>query len=578
MNSMGTGRFQVEMLFDEIASKQADDNALTSSDDSIKRRLMLCGVGLAAAFGLLGIRSIDLALDTPAPRYDVARTAATAEASRLEDSDGRVLAINVPAYGLAINGQDVWDPEEAAMGLASIFPSVDPDKLRVKLSAEQRVVIDRVINDAEREAVMALGLPGLSFPPTEQRVYPQGRLFSHVVGYQIPGRGGVTGLEGAATLRELEGPQTTTLDVTVQTILLSELERAMDRFSAKAAWGVVMNARDGSVAALASLPDFDPNVPGQSPASARRNRLVSDNYELGSALKALTVAAALETGIADLNTQVDVRSPLVVGEWAIEDYSTKEAMMSVERVLATSSNIGTGQLALALGADRFVDVLSRFGMTERLETALLEGRTPLLPPRWGEAEIVTASYGHGIAVSPLHLTAAFAATVNGGHLIKPRFFQNDPIQSETILRPETSAAMRRGLRSVITAGTGGNAEAMGYYVIGKTATADKPVGGRYLDDGPLLSSFVGAFPGHDPAYVLLISLDEPQGTADTYGYATAGWTAAPTFRRAVERLAPVLGVMPVRQDQAADGFLDRQLPTIEAPIASINREADRQGR
>ncbi|MEM6913443.1 MAG: penicillin-binding transpeptidase domain-containing protein, partial [Pseudomonadota bacterium] len=366
MNSMGTGRFQVEMLFDEIASKQADDNALTSSDDSIKRRLMLCGVGLAAAFGLLGIRSIDLALDTPAPRYDVARTAATAEASRLEDSDGRVLAINVPAYGLAINGQDVWDPEEAAMGLASIFPSVDPDKLRVKLSAEQRVVIDRVINDAEREAVMALGLPGLSFPPTEQRVYPQGRLFSHVVGYQIPGRGGVTGLEGAATLRELEGPQTTTLDVTVQTILLSELERAMDRFSAKAAWGVVMNARDGSVAAMASLPDFDPIVPGQCPASARRNRLVSDNYELGSALKALTVAAALETGIADLNTQVDVRSPLIVGEWEIEDYSTKEAMMSVERVLATSSNIGTGQLALALGADRFVDILSRFGMTERL--------------------------------------------------------------------------------------------------------------------------------------------------------------------------------------------------------------------
>ncbi|MEO1040787.1 MAG: penicillin-binding protein 2 [Pseudomonadota bacterium] len=578
MSSTGAERFQVEMLFDEIASQRAEDIEPTTSDDSIKRRLMLCGIGLAAAFGLLGVRSIDLALDTPAPSYDVARAAATAEASRLEDSEGRVLAINVPAYGLAIHGRDVWDPEEAALGLASIFPSVDPDKLRVMLSAEQRVVIDRVINDGEREAVMALGLPGLSFPPTEQRVYPQGRLFSHAVGYQIPGRGGVTGLEGAATLRDLEGPQATTLNVTVQTILLSELERAMQRFSAKAAWGIVMNARDGSVAAMASLPDFDPNVPGQSPAAARRNRLVSDNYELGSALKALTVAAALETGIADLDTQVDVRSPLVIGEWEIEDYSIKEPMMSVERVLATSSNIGTGQLALALGSDRFVEILARFGLTDRLKTALPEGRTPLLPPRWGEAEVVTASYGHGIAVSPLHLTAAFAATVNGGHLVKPRFFQDDPIEKETILRPETSAAMRRGLRSVITNGTGGNAEAMGYYVIGKTATADKPVRGGYLDDGPLLSSFIGAFPGHDPAYVLLISLDEPQGTADTYGYATAGWTAAPTFRRAVERLAPVLGVMPVREDEAADGFLDRQLPTIETPDSTTNGEAGRDAR
>ncbi|MEO1658545.1 MAG: penicillin-binding protein 2 [Pseudomonadota bacterium] len=576
MSAAGAGRFEVDVLFDEIASRKAPEPDVAVSDDSIKRRLMLCGIGLAAAFGALGIRSIDLALDTPAPSYEVARAAAAAKASRLEDTDGRVLAINVPAYGLAINGQEVWDAEEAALGLAAIFPSVDADKLRVKLSAEQRVVIDRVITDDQREAVMALGLPGLSFPPTEERVYPQGRLFSHVVGYQIPGRGGVTGLEGAATIRELQGPQATTLNVTAQTILLSELERAMDRFSAKAAWGVLMDAQDGSVAALASLPDFDPNVPGQSPASARRNRLVSDNYELGSALKALTVAAALEAGVVSLETQVDVRSPLVVGDWEIKDYSTKKAVMTVEEVLATSSNIGTGQLALALGSDRFVDILSRFGLAERLETALPEGRTPLLPPRWGEAEIVTASYGHGIAVSPLHLTAAFAATVNGGTLIKPRFFSNDPVEQTAILRPETSAAMRRGLRAVITEGTGGNAEAMGYYVIGKTATADKPVGGRYLDDGPLLSSFIGAFPGHDPRYVLLISLDEPRGTADTYGYATAGWTAAPAFRRAVERLAPVLGVMPVREDEAADGFLDGQLPAQETPVTQLIMEADRQ--
>lgn len=572
MNSTRSSRFDVAVVFDERAARRGeplrDD---TASRESVRRRLVLCGAGLAAAFAFLGIRTAQLALDTPAPVYAEGPAADGGGPARLLDREGRALALGVKGYGLAIDGREVWDPAEAAAGLAALFGHVDAEKLRIKLSAGQRVVIDRVISEADREAVLALGLPGISFPEADIRAYPQGRLFSHVVGYQVPGRGGVTGLEAAATSRGLSGAQRTTLDVAAQTILLSELARARALFSARAAWGVLMDARDGSVLALASLPDFDPNVPGASPAAHRRNRVASDTYELGSAFKALTVALALENGTAELATPVDVTSPLKVGDWAIEDYSEKGPILSVAEILAYSSNIGTAQLALLMGEEAFIGGLDAFGLTGRLSTSLPESREPLLPAEWGPAEIATVSYGHGIAVTPLHLTAAFTALVNGGERVSPRFFASDPVEKTRVISAETSAELRRALRAVVTDGTGGNAEAPGFFVIGKTATADKPGRGGYDEDGPVISSFIGAFPGYDPAYVLLISLDEPQGRPETYGFATAGWTAAPAFRRTVERLAPVLGIMPARDDVAADGFLAR----LDRPVAAAPEEEAR---
>ncbi|MEM9840163.1 MAG: penicillin-binding protein 2 [Pseudomonadota bacterium] len=556
MKSRPASRFDVELVYDELKARRGETLRSSAAQvESIRRRLILCGLGLAMVFATLGLRTTQLALDTPAPVFRTASTAKTEDSARIEDVNGRALAVTLEGFGLAVNGAEVWDAFEAVEALATVFPDLNVDNLLTRLQAKERVVIARVISDLQREEVLALGLPGVSFPETDIRAYPQGRLFSHVVGYQIPGRGGVTGLEAAMTAAELSGSQRTNLNIAAQTVLLSELISAQRTFKAKAAWGVLMNAKTGAVAAMASLPDFDPNVPGASPASARRNRVVSDNYELGSAFKPLTVAMALDDGFVSLKTPVDVTSPLRVGDWAIEDYSDKGPVLSVEDVLAYSSNIGTGQLALLLGEADFVGALEAYGLTERLETVLPESRQPALPAAWGEAEIATVSYGHGIAVSPLHLTTSFAAMVNGGRLITPRFLADEPIEERDVISPEASKMMRRALRTAVTRGTGSKAEAPGYYVIGKTATADKPGVGGYDDNGPLLSSFIGAFPGYDPEWVLLISLDEPQGTRKTYGYATAGFTAAPVFSRVVERLAPVLGIMPVGDDVAADGFV-----------------------
>ena len=556
MKGLNPSRFEVSVTFDELSVRQGRAKRCeVAQRESIRRRLMMCGLGLASVFGLLGVRTTQLALDTPDPIYRMATSNEAGGPSRIEDDEGRALAVTLKGYGLAVDGTEVWDAFETVQSLAGVFPDIDVERGLQLLQERRRWTGKRVITANERQAGRSLGLTGFLFPEADIRAYPQGRLFSHVVGYQIDGRGGVTGLEAAMSARELSGPQTTTLDVAAQTILLSELARAQATYDAKAAWGVLMNARTGDVAAMVSLPDFDPNVPGRSPAGARRNRTVSDNYELGSAFKPLTVAMAMEEGFGSLKTPVDVTSPLQVGEWAIDDYSEKGSVMSFEEIVAYSSNIGTAQLALLMGEQRFVQTLETLGLTERMVTSLPESRSPALPETWGEAELATVSYGHGIAVSPLHLTASFAALVNGGTRINPRFLTDDPVEAEPVFSSSTSRAMRRALRSVVTYGTGKKAEAPGYYVIGKTATADKPGVGGYRDDGPLISSFIGAFPGHDPEWVLLVSLDEPQGIPETYGFATAGFNAAPTFRRVVERVAPILGVMPVRDDEAADAFV-----------------------
>ena len=471
------------------------------------------------------------------------------------DRMGRPLIMNRATTGLGIDGRDVWDVDETVAAVTAVLPDANAARLRERLSERRYAFVRDEITEAQRARLVATGLPGLRYPEGSARVYPQGPLAPHVLGYTIPGRGGAAGVERALNDGDADPERVRlTLDARVQRVLEAELAGAIETFSARAGWGVLMDARDGGIVALASLPHYDPNAPGAAPDEARRNRAVSDVYELGSAFKPLTVAAAFEAGVIDSRERFDVTEPITVGRWAIEDYSPKAEPLTASEILQYSSNIGTVHIADRLGEAGFLSMLDALSLSDRLTTDFGRHRRPLLPQSWGRAELATASYGHGLAVSPLALTAAFAAVVNGGDYVTPRFLGETAVQTRPVFSPETSATMRLALRRVLTDGTGRNAEAAGYHAIGKTATADKPGQGGYGGEA-LVSSFVGAFPGYDPAYVLLVSLDEPQGIPETYGYATAGYTAAPVFRRVVERAAPMLGVMPVGDAIAFDGFV-----------------------
>jgi len=515
----------------------------------------MCAMAFLAAYAALSVRLAVVSFGG-APSASEARSAPDAERSPPEivDRNGILLAANLPMVALEVAGRDVWDPSATAESLARALPGINAPELAQKLRDRRYVEVRGDLTPAERERAFALGLPGVTFAERSRRYYPQGPLAAHVVGHVEPGRGGVMGLERVLSRSGAREPLVASIDIRVQQALEEELAAALAAFNAEAAWGGLMDVATGEVIALASLPDFDPNSPGAAPPDARRNRAVYDRYELGSAFKAFTAAAALESGTATESSTYDARGSLKVADRRIDDYHGENRVLTFPEVLQYSSNIGAARMALDLGPGRQRATLAALGLLDALNIELAEKRAPEPPRKWGPVETATIAYGHGISVTPLHLLAAYAAVVNGGAYIAPTFVKTAEARApRAVFSARTSAIMRRALRRVVAEGTARSADVPGYYTIGKTATADKPARGGY-DRNARIASFVGAFPGHDPHYAVLISLDHPKPTKATMGFATAGWNAAPAAARFIARAAPTLGVMPVDEATALAGF------------------------
>ncbi len=520
-----------------------------------QNRILMCAVVFVFVFAALGVRLAYISFGQIKPSAPVAALQAI-DAPRPEilDRQGALLATDLPMVALEVAGREVWDASETAQGLADVIPQIDAVELERKLRAGRYVEVRADLTPMERRSIFDLGLPGVRFATRVKRFYPQADLAAHVVGHSEPGKGGVMGLEKVANDWRAKGPMRSSIDIRVQQILENELVTGMAEFRAKAAWGAVMDVETGEVVALASLPDFDPNAPGDSPADFRRNRATYDLYELGSAFKSFTAAAALEEEVADEGSTYDARGSFRIADRTITDFHGENRILTLSEVIQHSSNIGIARVAGDLGPTRQKDYLRQLGLFEALPIELAENRTPGLPYQWGPVEAATISYGHGISVTPLHLLSAFSAVVNGGIYYQPTFLMDDVKNGNRVFSAETSTIMRRILRRVLTDGTAQYAQTSGFFPIGKTATADKPSLGGY-DTNSRIASFVGAVPGYAPRFAILISYDDPQPTSDSYGYATAGWNAAPTFSRVVSRAAAVLGLVPVNEVVALDAFV-----------------------
>jgi cell division protein FtsI (penicillin-binding protein 3) len=256
----------------------------------------------------------------------------------------------------------------------------------------------------------------------------------------------------------------------------------------------------------------------------------------------------LDAGLAALDDIYDATDPIRVSRFWIRDYHPERRPLSVTEIFLHSSNIGSAKMAMQVGARGQREFLSRLGMFERLPIELPGAMVPPVPQPWGDAKTMTVAYGHGIAVSPLHLATGVASLVNGGRRVYPTILQrlaDDDGLGERVISEATSLNLRRLLRLAVTSkdGTGSRADVPGYSVGGKTGTANKAAGGRYAKNAKL-SSFVGIFPAEAPRYLVFVVLDEPQGRPETYNYATGGWTAAPAVGAVISRIAPILGVRP----------------------------------
>jgi len=473
------------------------------------------------------------------------------------DRNGALLATTLDSPSLYADPHQIIDAGEAARALMTVLPKLDPAELNAKLTSDKSFVyLARRLTPRQVYDINKLGIPGFMFEHGARRVYPFGDLASHVVGYCGIDHNGLAGVERALDTQanNRQQPIELSLDARVQFILHEELSQVVTDFSAKGAAGIIMDVRTGEIIAMVSLPDFDPNHPGGvNPAEIKDrmfNKITLGDYEMGSAFKIFNTAMALDSGVATMTKSYDAIHPIHIGRFTISDYHGKHRMLTVPELFMYSSNVASARMAVEAGAERQRSFLARLGILERPKVELDEVASPHFPAVWREINVMTIAFGHGISVCPLQLATGVAAIVNGGILHPATLVKMPPGAApagQRVISPKTSEQMRKLMRLVVQHGTGSMAAAPGYVVGGKTGTAEKADGGHYAEK-KLLSSFVGAFPMNDPKYLILTLVDEPHGTKQSHGYATAGWTVAPATSRIIQRIAPLLGVQPVDEN------------------------------
>jgi cell division protein FtsI (penicillin-binding protein 3) len=523
--------------------------------DICHTRLIVAGALFVVAFLLIGAQLVDV-MELKSPDKSLARNHAAEHVlpgrAEIVDRNGVMLATTLEMPSLYANPKQIADKEKVAAELAQIFPELSAAKLgetftRPNLSF---VWIKHDLTPRQQLAVNALGEHGLQFLDEGRRVYPKGSLFAHVVGFVNSDGKGMAGIEAGLEkrLKTDPAPLRLSVDARIQFILRSEILNQMAAFDAKRGFGLIMNVHNGEVLALTSLPDFDPNNLTAATPDQLYNHTTFGVYEMGSVFKIFNTAMLLSSGIATMDTKFDATNPIKIGRFTIHDDHPKRRWLSVAEVFQYSSNIGSAKEAVAAGIPRQEDFLGKLGLLNTPHFELPEVAAPHIPSPWHEINLMTVAFGHGMSVSLLQMATAVSAVVNGGLLYRPTLLASDTEpQGERVLTPAISDDMRRLLRLVVTSGTGKFAAAPGYLVGGKTGTAEEVQNAGYARK-QLLSSFVGVFPINDPKYVVIISIDQPHGTHASYGYATAGWVAAPGVGHIVERMAPLVGIHPIDED------------------------------
>jgi cell division protein FtsI (penicillin-binding protein 3) len=524
-------------------------------------RLIICGFALC--FAIITLRFGQLSLWPTGAGAEQGELAGGEKLPRpdIVDRNGVVLATDISIPSIYADPRKILDVDETIELLTGVMPDLKASELRQKLSQKRAFIwIKRQITPRQKEMVHNLGIPGIGFRNETRRVYPMGRLAAHVIGFVDVDSHGLAGIERylddrgelykaslAEPGKETAMPAALSIDVRVQHAVADEVARAMSAFRAQAGAGLVLNVHTGEVIAAVSLPDFNPNDPKEAQDKTRANRFSGGVFELGSSVKTVTFAMALDAGVTDLTQSYDCRAPLPAGRSQIDDYHATRRVLSVPEIFTHSSNIGTAKMALDVGVEKHQAFLRKLGLLDRLRTELPEAAEPLFPRRWGRVNTMTASFGHGLSIQPLQLAAAVAAFVNGGMLVEPTFLKRDAetasVAARRVIREDTSRQMRYLLELNVKEGTATKASVPGYRIGGKTGSAEKVVDGRYSSDHRL-TTFVGAFPMDEPQFVVFVMLDEPQPTPETYGFATAGWNAVPAAGKIVERIAPLLGVRP----------------------------------
>ncbi len=470
------------------------------------------------------------------------------------DRNGQPLARTIDAWTIAVHPRKlIGDPAEIAMKLAELMPDKGDQAFfhRLLTNDVPFTYLQRRASPALVEAVNAIGEPAIVFDRETQRLYPQSTMAAHALGFLSTDGRGMSGMERVLDERltnpALNGkPARLSIDTRVQAAMESELGRAMTAYGARGAAGLVLDVDTGEVVSMVSLPVFNPNRVGMAGTEELRNINTQSVYELGSTFKVITAAIALETGVATLSRRFDATAPLQVGRFKIKDDHPQGRWLNIPETLVHSSNIATARMADEIGPRRMQAMFRRLGFDTKPDIELREKGRPLWPTFWARTTTMTTAYGHGIAVTPLHLASAYAAMINGGVWRPSTLLKVEPghaPKGRRVISAETSRRMRQMLRLIVQEGTGRKGEAPGYRVGGKTGTAEVARGGGYASNANV-STFAAAFPMDAPRYVVIAMMDSPKRVEANQFQTTAAYTAAPVVSRVIARTGAILGVIP----------------------------------
>ncbi len=536
---------------------------LSTNLDKSRGRIRVIALCFVCLFAAIDVRLVYLGFK-PDPQ-SIRRAAADALSGArpdILDRNGEVLATDVKIMSVFAEPRRLIDKDEATELLTAVLPDVNARELRERLGSRKGFVwVKRGITPKQQQEVYHLGLPGVGFLPENKRVYPNGPIAAHVLGFANLDNVGIAGIEkyidgqGLADLHNAgfnltpDGlkPIQLSIDLRLTHGLRDEIAKGIEKYRAKAGAGAILDVNTGEVVALASLPDYDPNNPAEALDPQHINRIAVGVYEMGSTFKSISIAMALELNKVTLRSSVDARNSLRFGRFTIHDFHATHRVLTVPEVFTHSSNIGTARMALMVGVEGHKAFLKKMGQLDRLRTELPENAEPLVPRRWSELNTMTIAFGQGLNVAPLQALMAVGALVNGGMMMKPTFLKRSEEEAQKdavrVVRPEVSESMRYLMRLNAEIGSAKLANIPGYYVGGKTGTADKIFHGHYSKD-KVFTTFMAIAPADKPKYLTLVLFDEPQGLPQDGGYHTAAYNAGAVSGRLIERLGPMFGIPP----------------------------------
>lgn len=523
-------------------------------DRTARGRLAFLHIAFAVLFCIFIGRTLQLGIQgTDRSRLAGADGEWAVQRADIVDRNGDILAKNVASGHIILRNRAVREKDREAVARtiheALPYEYSLADALALVNSNKRFVRLKKYASDSQREIIQKAKLEGLEIEKIQTRKYPKRRLFSHVVGFV--GEDG-HGLEGAERvydeyLTENKDPLRLSVDSRIQAVFYEQLSFAMQKYQTRAAMGMLMNSRTGEIIAMVSLPDFDPENLRADPIENRLFKPMRSVYEMGSIFKIFNTALAFENGI---DKEYYVKEPFKIpdkfGRTAatitdIRSFKPPRPSLTIEEIMLHSCNVGSAQIALDLPDGAQKEFFERLHMDKAL--SLEFGRTENSIPqrKWGPVERATLSFGHGYAVTPMHLMLAVNAVTNGGIYIYPTLQKRSVgvVRGERVLADEISAKLRPIMLRVAEETSGKQARVAGIQIGGKTATAEKYINGR-VDRKRNITAFVGIFPAHAPQYTILVVLDEPQGTKESWGWRTAAWNAVPTTGKILDSILPLL--------------------------------------